>query len=121
MEQREESASAAGLLIAVLATATAFGVWLHGARPGLYGAFEGQRDWSLLYADLPCMLIGLPAVTLAVWTLTRGVLRRRPGRRFGHGARGLASGAVAVVVLLVLAWACLAWLGARVDWVSSQR
>ncbi|WP_405720627.1 hypothetical protein OG607_08305 [Streptomyces sp. NBC_01537] len=116
MEQREESNPAAGLLIAALAVATAFGVWLHGARPGLYGAFEGQRDWSLLYADLPCMLIGLPAVTLAVWTLTRVALRRRLGR----GARGLASGTVAVVVLLVLAWACLAWLGARVGWVSPQ-
>jgi hypothetical protein len=121
MEQREESTPATGLLIAALATATAFGVWLHGARPGLYGAFEGERDWSLLYADLPCMLIGLPAVTLAVWTLTRGALGRLSCRRFGHGARGLASGAVAVVVLLALAWACLAWLGARVDWVSSQR
>jgi hypothetical protein len=116
MEQREESTPAAGLLIAALAAATAFGVWLHGARPGLYGAFEGERDWSLLYADLPCMLIGLPALTLVVWTLTRGVLRRRLGR----GARGLASGTVAVVVLLALAWACLAWLGARVNWVSPQ-
>ena len=116
MEQREESTPAAGLLIAALAAATAFGVWLHGARPGLYGAFEGQRDWSLLYADLPCMLIGLPAITLAVWTLTRGALRRR----LGPGAQGLASGTGAVVVLLVLAWACLAWLGARVDWVAPQ-
>jgi hypothetical protein len=118
MEQRAETETnpAAALLIAAVAAATGFGVWLEGARPGLRGAFEGERDWSLLYLDLPCMLIAIPAITLAVWALTRAALRGRVGR----GALGLISGTVVAVVLLVLAWACLAWLGTRVDWVSPQ-
>jgi hypothetical protein len=116
MERDEENTSAAGCLVAVVAATAGFGVWLYGARPGLRGAFEGQRDWSLLYADLPSMLVGVPALTLAFWALTRTALRERVGR----GTRGLVSGAVAVVVLTLLAWACLVWLDARVDWVSPE-
>jgi hypothetical protein len=115
-ERREESTGAGGCLVAVLAAGTGFGVWLYGARPGLRGRFEGQRDWSLLYADLPFMLIGMTAITLAAWALTRVALRGRLGR----GTRTVVLGSTVVLVLTALAWVSLAWLAGRVDWVSPE-
>ena len=57
------------------------------------------------------MLLGVPAVTLAVWALASGVLRRWAGT----GARTAVSGWVAAATLIGLAWVCLAWLNIRVD------
>jgi hypothetical protein len=116
VEQREDKPSAAGCLVAVVAAGIGFGVWLYGARPGLRGGFEGQRNGSLLYVELPCMLVGVPAITLAAWALTRVAL----GGRTGRGTQGVVLGTVVAVVLAALAWLCLAWLAARVDWVSPQ-
>ncbi|MFJ4850814.1 MULTISPECIES: hypothetical protein [unclassified Streptomyces] len=61
--------------------------------------------------ELPFMLVGLPAVTLAVWAVASGVLRRRAGTR----ARTAVSGGAAAAALAVLIWGCLAWLDVRVD------
>jgi hypothetical protein len=104
----------AGCLAATAGAAVGLGVWARGARPGLQGAFEGQRDWSLLYGDLPVMLLGFPAVTLAVWALTYASLRGRARRR----TVALASGAAVVLTLAALAWTGTAWLDARVAWVA---
>ncbi len=103
----------AGCLVAVVGGCVGFGVWLHGARRGIGGAFEGQRDWSLLYAELPLMLFGVPAVALTVWAPAYGTLRERMGRP----AAAVVSGAAVVTTLAFLAWLSLAWLDARTAWV----
>ncbi|WP_314175882.1 hypothetical protein [Streptomyces winkii] len=116
-ERREATVTtAAGCLVAAVGAATGFGVWLHGASPGLSGAFEGERDMSLLYIELPGMVAGFPLITLLTWSLTRAVLRGR-GRR---GARAFVKGTVVVLTLLLLSWSCAAWLDHRVEWVSPE-
>ncbi|WP_050514506.1 hypothetical protein [Streptomyces rimosus] len=108
--QRADPAGASlGCLLALLGVCVGFGVWLHGARPGLGGGFEGEREWSLLYVELPLMALGVPALTLAAWSSTRAAVRDRGGRGF----RTLLTLGVAVAVLAGLAWACLAWWSAR--------
>lgn len=109
LERRVESTGALGCLVAAVAAVVGFGVWLHGARPGLSGGFEGERDWSLLYVELPLMLLGVPAVTLAARALTGSALRHRAGR-----TRAAASAAAAVLTVTMLAWAGLTWLDSRV-------
>ncbi|MFF3273513.1 hypothetical protein ACFYWU_21700 [Streptomyces chrestomyceticus] len=86
-----------------------FGVWLPGARAGLGGGFEGERDWSLLYVELPVMVLGVPALTLASWALVRAAM----GGRGGRWARVAVSAGTAVAALVVLGLACLAWWAAR--------
>lgn len=111
MKERAEPASAFGCLLAAVGMCVGFAVWLHGARPGLRGSFEGQRDWSLLYVELPVMLLAVPGITVTACAVTSGVLRRRVGR----STRVAAAGGVAGVTLVLLAWVCLAWLDIRVD------
>ncbi|WP_369200027.1 hypothetical protein [Streptomyces sp. PU-14G] len=110
MGKRLEPTGAVGCLVAVLTAAVGFGVWIRGAEPGLRGSFEGERDWSLLYVELPIMLFGVPAVTLAAWGLTGYLVRRRAGRV----TRAVAPLAAASVTVTALAWASLVWLDARV-------
>jgi hypothetical protein len=57
-----------------------------------------------------------PTWSWATWALTRVALRGRTGR----GTQGVVLGTVVAVVLAGLAWLCLTWLAARVDWVSPQ-
>ncbi|MFD3454728.1 hypothetical protein ACFWVC_21435 [Streptomyces sp. NPDC058691] len=97
--------------MAAVSACVGFGVWLQGARPALQGSFESRRDWSLLYVELPFMLLGVPALTLLVWALASAVFRRRAGR----GVRMVVPGGAAAVALFGLAWVCLAWLDIRVD------
>ncbi|HZX39038.1 MAG TPA: hypothetical protein VFF37_12005 [Streptomyces sp.] len=95
----------AGCLAVVAGFCTGFFVWVSGAEPGLRGAFEGERDWSLLYAEGPLMVFGVPALALAAWALVGGVLRARDP-------------VAAVVVVLVLAgagWGCMEWLEMRTE------
>ncbi|NLU66166.1 hypothetical protein [Streptomyces sp. HNM0574] len=113
MGEREETGigeGCAGCLMAVIAMAVGLVVWQDGARPGVLGAFEGERDWSLLYVELPLMLFGFPVVAMVVWGLTGRVLRGRAGR----WVRGGASAVAAAVSVAVLAWVSLAWLEVRV-------
>ncbi|WP_070009497.1 hypothetical protein [Streptomyces abyssalis] len=101
---------AAGCLVTAVAAAVGFGVWLEGAAPGLRGSFEGRRDLSLLYIELPGMVAGFPLITLLTWSLTRAVLRGRGG----PGARRTVKAAVVVLTLLLLSWACAVWLDHRI-------
>ncbi|MFK8843867.1 hypothetical protein [Streptomyces sp. Ac-502] len=102
-------AAGAGCLLAFLGACVGFGVWLSGARAGLGGGFEGEREWSLLYAELPVMVLGVPALTLASWASVRAVMGGRGGRR----VRSAVSAGTAVVALVVLGLACLAWWALR--------
>ncbi len=120
MESREGRAGAAavavGCLVATVAAATGFGVWFAVASSGVMGAFEGQRDWSLLYIELPGMATGFPLIALLTWSLTRAVFRER-GRRGRRGRQLVVMVAVVVLTLLLLSWSCSVWLEHRVDWI----
>lgn len=117
-EERDgTAAAAAGCLIAVLAAATGFGVWLDGAAPGLKLGVEDPMDLSLLYIELPGMVFGFPLLTLLTWSLTRAVLRGRGGR----GVRRTVKGVVVVLTLLLLSWACEVWLDHRMDRIRPQQ
>ncbi|MFJ2557735.1 MULTISPECIES: hypothetical protein [unclassified Streptomyces] len=78
-------------------------VWTVGAGPGVRGGFEGERDLSLVYVELPLLLFGMPALALAVWALLTGVLRVREG----------VGALVMVGVLALAAWAGMEWLDVR--------
>ncbi|MFF2846516.1 hypothetical protein ACFVT5_09295 [Streptomyces sp. NPDC058001] len=109
MGERERAVGkvgAVGCLVGVVAVGVGLTVWYHGARPGLYGAFEGERDWSLLYAGLPLMLLGIPALTFVVWALTSAALRGRAAT----GTRVAAAVGTAVATLIALAWGGHEWL-----------
>jgi hypothetical protein len=102
-------------MLALAAGATGFVTWLHGAGPGVSGAFEGERDLSLLYVELPLLLFGFPVLALAAWGATRAVLRR--GSRTGRVApvvRNTVPLLAATVTLALLTWAALVWLDSRV-------
>jgi len=118
-EREEQAAAATGCLVTLVAAATGFGVWLDGAGPGVSGAFEGRRDWSLIYVELPCMFVGLPLLTLLAWARVRAVLRARTRR----AVRNVLSGVVVVLTLVVAGVASHAWLTHRVDsieWLNQE-
>lgn len=110
MDKRVEPTGAVGCLVAVVAAVVGLAVWKQGAEPGLRGSFEGERDWSLLYVELPLMLCGIPAVALATWRLTSHLLSHRAGT----ATRTLVPTAAVSVTVAALAWASLTWLDARV-------
>ncbi|MFD4834270.1 hypothetical protein ACFWPV_31195 [Streptomyces uncialis] len=104
------SGTLAGCLVAILAGAVGLAVWLHGARPGIRGGFEGERDLSLVYGELPLMLFGVPALTLTVWSVSRAALRDR----LAPFPRAAVLVAVVGATLALLGWLCLLWLESRV-------
>ncbi|HWM36389.1 MAG TPA: hypothetical protein VNS49_04605 [Streptomyces sp.] len=118
-EEQVAAATGCGCLVTFVAAATGFWVWFDGARPGVIGAFEGRRDWSLIYIELPCMFFGFPLITLLAWAWMRAVLRARTGRAM----RNAVSGVVVVLMLVVAGVASHAWLTHRVDsieWLNQE-
>ncbi|MEV5595289.1 hypothetical protein [Streptomyces sp. NPDC052496] len=99
--------------MAFVGACVGFGGWLYGARGGLGGGFEGEREWSLLYVELPVMLLGVPALTLAGWACARGGCRGGGGERAGRWVRKVVPAVVAVVGLVVLGLACVVWWAVR--------
>lgn len=95
----------AGCLAVVAGFVTGVVAWGVGAAPGLRGAFEGERDLSLLYLDGPVMIFGTPALALGVWALVGGVMR----------ARDWMAAVAVLLVLAVVAWGCGEWLEMRTD------
>ncbi|MFD9870106.1 hypothetical protein ACFXI8_04645 [Streptomyces niveus] len=95
----------AGCLAVVAGFLTGIVVWGVGAAPGLHGAFEGERDLSLLYLDGPVIIFGAPALALGVWALVGGVLR----------ARDRMAAVAVLLVLAAVAWGCGEWLEMRTE------
>ncbi|MER7028296.1 MULTISPECIES: hypothetical protein [Streptomyces] len=110
MAKRVELTGAVGFLAAVVAVVVGVVLWRYGALPGLRGGFEGERDWSLLYVELPVMLFGFPAVTLVTWRFSRSLLSCRAG----WVTRAVVPVVAVCVAVVVLAWASLTWLHIRV-------
>ncbi|MEV7870252.1 hypothetical protein AB0P17_30105 [Streptomyces sp. NPDC088124] len=102
-DERPVTRGWAGCLAVVGGFLTGAVVWVLGAAPGVRGGFEGERDLSLLYVELPLLLFGMPALALAAWALAAGVLRVR---------EGLAA-LMMVGVLALAAWAGAEWLDVR--------
>jgi hypothetical protein len=105
--------TALGCLMAPVAGVTGFVTWLRGAAPGVRGSFEGERDLTLLYLELPLLLFGFPLLVLAAWGVTDAVLRR--DGRTAPATRTAVPALAATVVLALLTWAATTWLDLRVD------
>ncbi|MGV9266194.1 hypothetical protein ACWDRR_16200 [Kitasatospora sp. NPDC003701] len=68
-----------GRLLAGLGATTGALVWAPRAAFGIDGGFEGHaRDLSLLFVDLPLIVLGGALVPLVTWTLTTRWVRHRP-------------------------------------------
>ncbi|WP_162794020.1 hypothetical protein [Streptomyces paludis] len=67
--------------------------------------FEGERDWSLVYVELPLLVVGMPALAMGVWALGVGGFKVR---------EGVAAGVVVGVVALA-AWGGVEWLAVRTE------
>ncbi|MGW7103093.1 hypothetical protein [Streptomyces sp. NPDC054838] len=60
-----------GRLIGGLGAATAMVVWAPRAAFSIDGGFEGHaRDLSVLFVDLPLIVLGCTLVPFSVWSLT---------------------------------------------------
>ncbi|MER7691717.1 hypothetical protein [Streptomyces sp. NPDC097610] len=79
MGQRMQAAG--GCLIAVVGAGAGLAVWAANSR-GRFQRFERGPDWSVLYAELPLMVLGGTAAALGLWALgSRAVGRRVRARR----------------------------------------
>lgn len=69
--------NAGGLLFACLGALTGLVVWVPRAAFSIDGGFEGHaRDLSVVYLDLPLILLGGIAMPMAVWLMTLRRTRR---------------------------------------------
>lgn len=74
MGQRMQAAG--GCLIAVVGAGAGLAVWAVNSR-GRFQRFEQGPDWSVLYAELPLMVLGGTAAALGLWALGLRALGRR--------------------------------------------
>ncbi|MFI9828023.1 MAG: hypothetical protein HOV82_01885 [Streptomyces sp.] len=74
MGQRAQAA--AGCLTAAVGAGAGLACWSVGVR-GRFRRFEQAPDWSVLYAELPLMVLGGVAAALAVWAVLRSLRPRR--------------------------------------------
>ncbi|PJE97812.1 hypothetical protein CUT44_11105 [Streptomyces carminius] len=96
--------------LAGLGAGTGLVAWTIGAERHLMGGFEGEgRDPSVLYVELPLLVLGVPAAAVAVLLLTHRVLDGRVERA---GVRSALSAGAALAVAAALVWGGLAWLAA---------
>ncbi|MER5662778.1 hypothetical protein [Streptomyces mirabilis] len=79
MGQRMQAAG--GCLIAVVGAGAGPAVWAVNSRDR-FQRFEQGPDWSVLYAELPLMVLGGTAAALGLWALgLRALGLRALGRR----------------------------------------
>lgn len=89
----------AGCFLAALGTATAGLAWAPKAKINITGGFENHaRDLSVLYIDLPLVLLGGALVPVLTWTLTA---------RWVH--RPWVAGLAAVAALALGVWGLVEW------------
>ncbi|MFD9650477.1 hypothetical protein [Streptomyces mirabilis] len=74
MGQRMQAAG--GCLIAVVGAGAGPAVWAVNSRDR-FQRFEQGPDWSVLYAELPLMVLGGTAAALGLWALGLRALGRR--------------------------------------------
>ncbi|MFI6337726.1 hypothetical protein [Streptomyces sp. NPDC050535] len=74
MGQRMQAAG--GCLIGVVGAGAGLTVWAVGVQ-GRFRRFEQAPDWSVIYVELPLMVLGGVAASLGLWALGRRVRARR--------------------------------------------
>jgi hypothetical protein len=74
MGQRAQAAG--GCLIGAVGAGAGLAVWSVGVRERLW-RFEQAPDWSVLYAELPLMILGGVVAALGIWALLRRLRPRR--------------------------------------------
>ncbi|MPY53531.1 hypothetical protein [Streptomyces acidicola] len=72
----ERMQAAGGCLTAAVGAGAGLAVWSVGVD-GRLRRFEQSPDWSVLYAELPLMVLGGTATALGLWALIHRVLVRR--------------------------------------------
>ncbi|MDN3026431.1 hypothetical protein [Streptomyces sp. S.PB5] len=72
----ERMQAAAGCLTAAVGAGAGLAVWSVDVRGRLW-RFEQSPDWSVLYAELPLMVLGGVAVSLGLWAVLRRLRPRR--------------------------------------------
>jgi hypothetical protein len=78
MGQRAQAA--AGCLTVALGAGAGLAVWAVRAQ-GRIRRFEQGPDWSVLYAELPLLILAGTAAGLGVWAVVRGLRARLRSRR----------------------------------------
>ncbi|MFE7750970.1 hypothetical protein [Streptomyces sp. NPDC057428] len=115
MEQRD-TAGYGGCGLALAGAVTALLVWSTSRRTRLHmgGTFEGEgQDLSVLWTELPLLLLAGAVVPSAVWLLA---LRLMHGR--GQlGMRVMVAAVCAAGVLVLSAWALHSWANPAPDLV----
>ncbi|CAM5504918.1 hypothetical protein SATRM34S_03745 [Streptomyces atroolivaceus] len=107
MEQRD-AAGYGGCATAALGAATALYVWASSLRTGLHmgAGFEGHaRDLSVLWTELPLVLLAGALIPPVTWLLT---LRLPRGHRTVR-SRALVAGACTAAVFALATWGLHTW------------
>ncbi|MFD5873927.1 hypothetical protein [Streptomyces sp. NPDC060322] len=108
MEQRD-AAGYGGCAAAAFGAVTALYVWGSSHRTGVHlgMGFEGhERDLSVLWTELPLVLLAGALIPPFTWLLT---LRLLPGRR-SLRSRALVAGACTAGVLALSTWGFHTWV-----------
>lgn len=93
-----QTSGCAGCLLAGLGAATAPLVWAPRAASSVHGGFEGQaRDLSVLFVDLPLIVLGGALVPLLSWGLAT------------RWARPWVAALVALAALALAVWGLTEW------------
>jgi hypothetical protein len=72
----QKTQAAGGCLIAAAGAGAGLAVWAADSRRR-FQRFEQGPDWSVLYAELPLMVLGGTAAALGLWVLGLRPLGRR--------------------------------------------
>ncbi|MER5362137.1 hypothetical protein [Streptomyces sp. NPDC002785] len=80
MENRREAIrGVAGCVVAAAGGATGMLTWAPYGRRGIFGGFEGESEWNVLWLGLPVMTLGGIAAAITLLALVRGKWRRALG------------------------------------------
>ncbi|MEU3218895.1 hypothetical protein [Streptomyces sp. NPDC006971] len=94
MENRGEAVRGiVGCLAAIVGGVVGLLAWAPYGRHGIFGGFEGESEWNVLWLGLPVMVLGGITAGIALFALLRGKWRSALGAAAllaGLAALGLA-------------------------------
>ncbi|MEV6165894.1 hypothetical protein AB0L71_29070 [Streptomyces sp. NPDC052052] len=80
MEHRREAIrGVAGCLIALIGGAAGMLAWAPYGRRGIFGGFEGEAEWNVLWLGLPVMMLGGITAGVTLFALLWGKWRQALG------------------------------------------
>ncbi|MFE4211599.1 hypothetical protein [Streptomyces sp. NPDC056844] len=107
-EDTQENPARAAWVPAILSAVIALAVWSSSRRTDIHmgGGFEGQgEDFSVLWTELPFVVLAAGVLPVAVWLLTVRLFRGSVGR----GSLVLIAAVAAVAVTLLYAGGLYVW------------